>query len=285
MKKSDGDCCCCCGSVKAAPHLEGLLRCDDCSHVWADMRLSPEALQELYAENYFKGQEYLDYDQEAPALERNFRGRLRELKLAFPRGSRMLEIGSAYGFFLKMASRHFRVRGCEISAHAAGVAKSRFNQPVFVGDYLDLRAPKRPYDLVCLWDTVEHLQYPEQYIRKATSELRPGGRLVFSTGDIGSLIARIQGPRWRLIHPPTHLHYFTGRSARTMLEGLGYSKIRISYHPFWRSADAVAYRLLAHEKSTPSRKLYRAMQRLGVLNFFFPINTWDLMTVTATKGS
>ena len=61
------------------------------------------------------------------------------------------------------------------------------------------------------------------YGEKAYEVLKPGGRLFLTTGDIGSWVARIQGPRWRLIHPPTHLHYFSKATITRLLTGLGFS--------------------------------------------------------------
>ncbi|MCX5770246.1 MAG: hypothetical protein NTZ09_08245, partial [Candidatus Hydrogenedentes bacterium] len=95
--------------------------------------------------------------------------------------------------------------------------------------------------------------------------------------DIGSITARIRGPRWRLIHPPTHIHYFTRKSIATLLDRLGYSNPRFYYHPFWRSADAACRALLP----TP---LYTRLQAHNLLAFNFPLNLFDIMTVYAHKG-
>ena len=60
-----------------------------------------------------------------------------------------------------------------------------------------------------MWDTIEHLKRPDLFVQKAAADLRPGGLIALTTGDIGSLNARLRGARWRMIHPPTHLHYFS----------------------------------------------------------------------------
>lgn len=275
-----GDCICC-GSTAHEAHLRGLRRCPACTHVWADMTLSADELRALYSENYFQGEEYLDYEKEAPALRRNFQRRLRELTARVPEGQ-LWEIGAAYGHFLHEAQRYYTVAGCDISTHAATRAREELGQEVVCGDYLTLDVPMNQ-DLVCLWDTVEHLAAPEQYLARAAQQLRPGGTLALSTGDIGAWLARKRGEKWRLIHPPTHLHYFTARSMRTLLDRLGFVDIEVRYHAFWRSADAVAFRLLGHPPERVTAGLYRALSKAGLLNFSFPVNTVDLMTVYASK--
>lgn len=275
--------CICCGGMRHGAYLRGLKRCTGCTHVWADMSLSDDELRALYSENYFLGEEYLDYEKEAPALRRNFRLRLRELTARAPGGS-LWEIGAAYGHFLKEAGQYYTAAGCDISEHAAARAREDRGQHVACGDYLALDVPEAQ-DVVCLWDTVEHLAAPQQYLARAAGQLRPGGLLALSTGDIGAWLARFRGEKWRLIHPPTHLHYFTARSMRTLLERLGFTGIEIHYHAFWRSADAVAFRLLGHPPEKWSADIYRALSRTSLLDFSFPVNTFDLMTVYARKES
>lgn len=275
--------CICCEGTSHAPHLRGLRRCTDCTHVWADMRLSEDELRALYSENYFLGEEYLDYEKEAPALRRNFRLRLRELRARVP-GGNLWEIGAAYGHFLREAQPHYTVAGCDISAHAAARAREDLGQDVVCGDYLTLDVPA-DQDAICLWDTVEHLATPDLYLARAAKQLRPGGVLALSTGDIGAWMARVRGEKWRLIHPPTHLHYFSARSMRTLLARLGFCEIEIHYHAFWRSADAAAYRLLGYPENRATAPIYRMLRRMHLLDFTFPLNTFDLMTVYARRPS
>lgn len=276
--------CICCNSPQNAPHLRGLRRCAQCSHVWADLRLSHEELKRLYSREYFEGSEYLNYEDEYAALARNFRGRLSYLSQRKPKCANLWEIGAAYGFFLAEARAYFSVAGCDISEHATAYARDRLGLNVVTGDYLQMPAQPAMQDVICLWDTVEHLQEPQLYLEKAHVELKPGGILGLSTGDIGSIAARLRGEKWRLIHPPTHLHYFSSNSIMMLLQRLGYTNIRISHPAFWRSADAVAYRLLSGSRETGVLPgMYRWMRKTGVLNFYFPLNTFDLMTVWAEK--
>ena len=274
--------CICCGGSAQVAHFEGLLRCVDCSHVWAGLRLSGEELRALYAENYFKGEEYLDYEREEPALRKNFRRTLRSIRRAAPEAKRLWEVGTAYGYFLDEAARHYEVAGCDIAEAAALKAVARFGLDVRVMDYPG-KELDAPWDVVCLWDTLEHLAAPERYLAKAHDELRPGGLLALSTGDIGAWTARLRGRRWRLIHPPTHLHYFTARSMRTLLARLGFEVLSLRHRGFWRTADAVAYQMLAHGRGGMGPRIYASLRSAGLLRFSFPMNTLDLMTVLAVK--
>ena len=50
-----------------------------------------------------------------------------------------------------------------------------------------------------------------------------------TTGDIGSLMARWRGARWRQIHPPTHLHYFSKLTLAQLLERHGFTVAYAGY--------------------------------------------------------
>jgi SAM-dependent methyltransferase len=260
-----------------------LLRCNRCTHVCADTGLSSGELGALYDESYFRGEEYLDYALEESALRKNFRRRLVEIARRCPNATSLWEVGTAYGYFLSEAAPAFgTVAGCDVSHFAVSQARRRFGLDIRVGDYLDIELVDR-VDIVCLWDVVEHLERPQLTLEKAHRDLTPGGMVAFSTGDIGAPVARVRGAKWRLIHPPTHLHYFTQKSIRWLLQRIGFGELEVRYQAFWRSADALAYRLLSRHRRRELQKTYRVLNRSGLLRFSFPLNTFDIMTVYATK--
>lgn len=245
------------------------------------MQLSREELRQLYSRGYFQGDEYVNYEEEAPAVRRNFRARLKFLRTHFPPHSRLFEIGAAYGYFLQDASGYFDVSGCDISSHAITHAVTKLKLDVVDTDYLEIPAPAIPHDIICMWDTIEHLAQPDAYVQKTFGDLRSGGLLAISTGDIGSLTARLRGKDWRLIHPPSHLHYFSAASITRLLGRIGYTDIQISHDSFWRSASSASAKVLGSRPAT--RRIHRILERTGLLSFYFPLNLGDLMTVMARK--
>ena len=282
MATKNNESCVCCLGADIEDHGPQLLRCVQCGHVWANIDLSNEDIAALYSESYFQGTEYKDYEKEANALRHNFERQLNKLIRQYPNGGRLLDIGCAYGFFLQLASQHFSAVGCDIADHAVAYARDTLGLDAYCVDYMSW-THEQPFEVICLWDTIEHLKHPEQYIAKAATELCDDGELVLTTGDIGSWMARLRGKKWRLLHPPTHIHYFTATSIRLLLERLGFRTISIRYHAFWRSADATAFRLLACPPNKRTSTCYRILNNFGLLNFSIPINTFDLMTVSAKK--
>jgi len=138
------------------------------------------------------------------------------------------------------------------------------------------------YDVVALWDTIEHLSRPDLYIEKAARILKSGGTLCATTGDIGSLMARIRKQHWRLIHPPTHLFYFDRKTIGQLFAKHGLEIVHFEHCGYSRSVQQIIYSLLVLNHETPfRRKLYDLVKPL--FGFSLYLNLHDIMFVIAHK--
>lgn len=271
-----------CGETRLKMWCPGLLECEKCTHVQADITLSDEELAELYGHKYFHGDEYVDYQAEREALDLNFARRLEQVRRLAPKGGRLFEIGCAYGYFLEQAAGAFEVAGCDISSHAISIAREA-GLNVLCEDYLALPAPEKPYDVICMWDTIEHIARPRNYVEKARAELAPGGVLIASTGDAGSRVARFRRAKWRMVHPPTHLHYFTSDSMTVMIRNAGFDEVEISHEPFYRNVGTSLRKVGELSGSRAVKTLTRAAARTPMKSLTLPINLYDIMTAKARK--
>lgn len=275
--------CLVCGGNLQAARIQSLLQCSLCGFLTADVALSRAELESLYGESYFRGEEYRDYSSERAIFDKQFQRRLKMLMRYVPleRRTRLFEIGAAYGFFLNLAQRQFKaVSGIDISSQAASYARDVIGVNVRHGDLLEYSF-EETQDVVCLWDTIEHLPEPRLYLEKVAAHMVPGSILAITTGDVGSVLARMRKGKWRQIHPPTHLHYFSKKTLTQLLANLGFELRYAGYDGCYRSADTVAYIVLALKKGMP--QLYEKLHRTGLLNWSFYSNFYDLMYVIAEK--
>ena len=275
--------CILCRGGRFEGYSPGVRRCRGCGFVSADLSLSEDEHRALYARQYFFGSEYRDYVADRKELQRNFRLRLEVLDrfLEPSRHRHLLEIGSAFGFFLEVARDRFKtVRGFEISPEATEFAREHGFE---VSNLEYLAAPPtdpRP-DVVCLWDVLEHLREPHLYLEKIAADITPGGLVAMTTGDVESVNARLRGGKWRLIHPPTHLNYFSQRTMAAMLDKYGFDVLYDRHCGFYRSVDGMAWGVLALRAGMPS--LHRLLQRLGLLRWDLYLNLFDISYVIARK--
>ena len=271
--------CLVCGADAWTPHLGDLLRCTACGFITADVS-APIDTSELYGEEYFRGAEYLDYAADEAFIKRTLQPRL-DAVLARCRRGRLLEIGSAYGFFLDLARAHFEVVGFEVSPAAAAHARERLGLDVRTDDFAATSPASlgAPVDATVMLDVIEHLEHPDRVIARVAEASRPGALLLVTTGDIGSWVARHRGRQWRLIHPPTHLHYFSRDTLTRLLARHGFQVRDVRAVPVVRSVRQTLYSILALRMGRTA--LYQRLERMIPPTLGFPLNTSDIMQVIA----
>lgn len=136
-----------------------------------------------------------------------------------PRG---LEIGCAGGAFLT----HLRERGWEVWGVEPSEAPARRAReqglPVHVGTLESAGFPEQTFDAVFAWMVVEHLHDPQGTLHELRRVLKPGGRFAFSVPNLGCWEPKIFGKYWYCVQAPTHLHHFTPRTIRRLLDETGF---------------------------------------------------------------
>jgi SAM-dependent methyltransferase len=97
----------------------------------------------------------------------------------------VLDAGCGVGYgttFLAQSARN--VVGLDVSADAIEYARRRYGAPnveFVVGDVLAMPLPTSQFDVVCAFETIEHLTDPERFVAEARRVLRQPGVLVAST--------------------------------------------------------------------------------------------------------
>lgn len=255
-----------------------IVECPGCGLVFYEGGASAK---DLYGQRYFAGGEYLDYRADKSVIQRNFRRHIPLLARLAPKG-RLLELGCAYGFFLELAGRRWQARGIDVSAEAVRHAREVLGVDALHADFLALPDEPDRYDVVCLWDTIEHLERPIETIQKAARWLRPGGVLILTTGDVESRLARLQGESWRQLHPPTHLFYFSDATLRRAAGRAGLTAIHSSYVGYSRGYKAMLYGLFALGRPGTSW-IYRLLTLDERLDFPVYLNLYDILMFAARK--
>ncbi|SEP05560.1 2-polyprenyl-3-methyl-5-hydroxy-6-metoxy-1,4-benzoquinol methylase [Luteibacter sp. UNC138MFCol5.1] len=278
---SDG--CLVCSSAYGPSKLPGLKCCTECGFITADMALSDDELSALYGEDYFHGNEYRNYVSEEVSLKDNFRRRLRTLHELIPdlRERRVFEIGCAYGFFLdEVKGDVAAASGIDISADATRYARDVKHVDAITGNYSDYVTPPG-IGFVAMWDTIEHLPRPDLFIEKAAQDIDKGGYIAVTTGDIASLNARMRGKHWRMIHPPTHLHYFSVDTLSKLLDRHGFDVVHVSHPGNARDLRSILHFVLDLRLGWGG--LYRRIAGWRIFNMSLSMNLFDIMFIVARR--
>ncbi|MEM3101687.1 MAG: class I SAM-dependent methyltransferase [Candidatus Nitrosotenuis sp.] len=186
----------------------------------------PGNLGDIYGKEYFRNIKqkgnfgYVDYEQDKKSMRGVFELYLQKLeKITAER--KIFDVGAATGYFLDIAKeRGWQTSGSEISVYAAEVAKKKGHK-IFTGSLKKMKTEEK-YDSVTMWDVLEHLDNPKEYLRAVNRILKKGGVVAINTIDKHSLWAKLWGKNWHLIVPPEHLYYYSRKNLSMLLTDCGF---------------------------------------------------------------
>ncbi|MGI8678352.1 MAG: class I SAM-dependent methyltransferase [Jatrophihabitans sp.] len=210
----------------------GVVRCPRCGLVFVSPRLRPDALQRLYDAPEYHGRVY---GGNADFLQRQWtKGRLalatRETRRPL-QGARLLEIGAGHGSFLDAArTAGYDVTGVELSVTAAEHARTALGLTIHSTQLEDAPLEGR-FDVVCAWDTIEHVPDPVQFWAAVRQVVADDGVVLFSTPYFSSLPSRLLRQRWWTLKPTEHIWQFTPTTHRTAAAVAGMRVTRTIRNP------------------------------------------------------
>lgn len=252
-----------------------IVRCLDCGFVYQNPQPDPESVLLAY-------EHVVDvkYAEERQGRVHTFRRALEELETHAQPG-RLLDVGSHLGVFVEVArERGWAAEGVELSRWAVEIARGR-GVPVTQGTLEDLTAEEDSFDVVTLWDVIEHLSDPLAEIRKVHRLLRPGGVLAISTMDVDAPVARLLGRRWPW-YMLMHLTYFSRQTLGRLVEMAGYEVVEVRRH---RRIVRLSYLLgqLQLRFGPCYQPLASLLQMTGLGRLLVPIDLGDIITLFARK--
>jgi 2-polyprenyl-3-methyl-5-hydroxy-6-metoxy-1,4-benzoquinol methylase len=194
---------------------------------------------------------------------------------------RLLDVGCHIGVMIELAeARGWEAWGVEPSVWASEQARGR-GLRVVTGTLADAPIPANYFDVVTMWDVIEHLTDPAAEIRHVHRVLKPGGVFAIHTIDIESLFARVIGKRWPWLME-MHLYYFSPRTLSKMLMQNGFKVVRASAQGRYLRLGYFVTRIEPYSKS-----LYRILgvmvARFNLGSVAVPVNFGDLFTLYARK--
>lgn len=160
---------------------------------------------------------YASYSGQEPLLTETFVRRLRLLPPPRP-GARLLDVGCGPGAGLRAAaSLGYEPWGLDLSPAAVAAAGEKFEGRVRLGSLSDGLFTGVAFDVITLFDVVEHFYDPRALARELDAHLAPGGRVLIATPNCESLLARLSGSRWVSYKIPEHVVFYSPRTLSAAL--------------------------------------------------------------------
>ncbi len=255
-----------------------IVKCQNCGLVYVNPHRETSAILHDYEE--VVDELYLE-EREGRVL--TFRRNLRPLEELMPpdKGRRLLDVGCHIGVFLEIAQeRGWEAWGVEPSRWAVREARSR-GLRVIEGTLDDLHVADEFFDVITMWDVIEHLPDPLRALRKSYRLLKKGGIICIHTINIESPLAKLMGHRWPWLME-MHLYYFSPRTLAAMLGKAGFTVVKMMNQGRFLRLGYLATRI---EPYSPliARGMSKLVTVLGLKDKAVPINLGDLFTTFARK--
>jgi 2-polyprenyl-3-methyl-5-hydroxy-6-metoxy-1,4-benzoquinol methylase len=267
-----------------------IAECVRCGLVYTNPRLRIEALKEVYDQSYFQSDNslvhgYVDYAAEAPLILRTFRQRWHHLLRFHGRDKgRLLDLGCAFGYLLTIAqSDGWGVAGLDASLHAVNHAQTKLRLPVQHSDLAEIPFPDHSFDIITMWDVIEHLPDPLNVLRSCWDKLKPGGLFSIITPDSSSFSARWFGSKWvEYQKPHEHLYFFSSRRLSQVLKSMGFTMESAGTAAKHVPLGFALERLESY-RPTVFKALGAAIRKLKLANTSVKVNPFDKMFLVARK--
>lgn len=265
-----------------------LYRCTGCGLVMTDLGEDyPRFLSSFYTEGYFNGAPeagaYKNYGHDKACIQKNLMPILSRIKKDNPHG-RILDVGSAYGFFVELALSHgLDAWGIEPSAYALTQASESVGKRMIQTTVEPKLFPEKSFDTITLFDVVEHLADPKKDLQILRGYLKDDGMMVIATGDAGSLMARLLGRRWTFYIPPQHLYFFSKATIWELLYQSGLEPVSRFRIGKWLRISYILHLASTGGESTLSSFVTRVLHGSFLENFPLYLPMGDNMVIFARK--
>lgn len=262
------------------PLADAMVRCRRCGLEYVTPRLNPAIVLEGYIN----------------AIDETFVSQAKGREITFARcldivakhwgkaPGRILDVGTANGSFLKVArDAGWQVSGCEPNEWMERWCREHYDIDIVSGTIFDGRYGNNEFDIVTLWDVLEHTADPAAVLKECRRILKPGGLLFVNYPDIGAWISRTMGRKWVFLLS-VHYYYFTRKTIRKILDKTGFEVKAIQPHFQTLELDYILFRASAYVAviAKPLRSLCRA---IGLGRWYVPYWVGQTLAVASKRDS
>lgn len=254
-----------------------LVECKNCGLKYSSPREDTSFLEDAYA----KVKDEI-YKEELNGRIRTFRENLKNIDKYIKKG-KLIDVGCSIGAFLHLAQKcGWIANGIEPSEWCVQQCKKIFNIDVLKGTYKELKKFHQEFDVVTMWDVLEHLDDPLEALINCRNALKDGGILALSTVDIGSFYARILGKKWPWLMK-MHIYYFDRKTIRQYLDKAGLELVELKKYKHIISINYLLYKL--KKLSVPLYYLVKFFKFVFLFNnnIYVSFSLGDFMEVYAKK--
>ena len=223
------------GSVSEGISLGGysIVRCADC-----DFRFAPDAYSADFSyDDVYESPEYISTQIQAIQSVKDprtfseigtYKPFFKAVQNIRGRCNKLLDVGCGVGRFLHAArAAGWCVEGIDSSERAISVGQMAATFPMTMGTIESVAHSGKQYDVVTMFEVLEHVSDPVSQLRQAAHVILSNGSLFCTVPNWDCALVRCSSnPAWL---PPIHLNFFTKRSLRALAEKAGFEVVATGF--------------------------------------------------------
>jgi 2-polyprenyl-3-methyl-5-hydroxy-6-metoxy-1,4-benzoquinol methylase len=255
-----------------------IFKCRACGLAWVDSVFAQKTIQ-----SYVTGGFDEAYEKERTSRLKTAEVLMKKIKKVKPAG-KLLDIGCYSGIFLEIAQKHnYEIFGIEASPEAVNhsIPSIRENLKVGLVEEMLKQFPDNFFDVITLFDVIEHLENPGKILVEVRNKLKNDGFLIFSTPNLSSFMAHLQGGSWYAILPH-HLYYFSLKNLSLLLAQNGFTIEKTGQIGRHFTLDYLAEHL-AGASVFLSKISSTIFKFLKIGQIIIPVNFFDQLLIFAKK--
>lgn len=200
-----------------------ILQCTECSFIFIPWHYRKDIVYTDY-----KNEEVLKQIRSGNDWLKIQRHLLRfELIRKYIKSGFLFDLGVGWGHFLLAAKQlGYKIYGIEISKNPYIYSKEDLGLPVDHIDFFEMDMPNESFDIITLWDVLEHIDEANTFVAKCAELTKPGGYIVIQVPQIDSYIAKRRKERWNMMGLD-HVNYFSKKTITELLARHGYEVVKI----------------------------------------------------------
>lgn len=202
-----------------------IVKCEDCGllQIWPLPPLSEE--REFYAKD--RQAKNIKVPTDIKTIKENFfpdnERRSEMISKIISKKSRILDVGSGYGFFLQaMLNKGFQnIVGSEISEERREISKKITKAKVFDINFLEENNSLEKFDCITLFHVLEHIRDPIYFLKNIKKVLKPRGTLIIEVPNCKDMLLSVSEEYRDFYWQLAHLSYFSEKNLKEIVKKSG----------------------------------------------------------------
>ncbi len=231
-----------------------VLQCNDCGHVFSSYR-NDKDYNRYFGTKLIDSEEQFWWNEAHKAPYDSFC----DMFLA-DRSGRLLDVGCGLGYFVRRVADvpGWEAFGYEISQPAVDFARRKLGlDTVSLGRVEDAQFERESFDIITLWDVIEHIPDPDPLLAYLFSTLKHAGILFIHTPNVQVQLPKARLKRWiwgmkpgvHYLEARDHLHIYSMKTISIILRRSGFAEINFIHLPPIQSVAGSRNSLLMFAKN------------------------------------